>query len=155
MTGDTQGEFKGSPDWPLEGDIFIKNVKSTILRIRNHPSLLVWTGGNEGHARKELYDAHERKHYLPLMVQDLLFQVHQVLQNCLKDGTDHGRIICLQESIAVAHIHGKIPKIIITGQLPERTGYSRMKPECRHSHPTILCQRLFLTWFGIKTFLSL
>ena len=56
ITGDTQGEFKGSPDWPLEGDIFIKNVQSTILRIRNHPSLLVWTGGNEGHARKELYD---------------------------------------------------------------------------------------------------
>jgi len=57
ITGDTQGEFKGSPDWPLEGDVFIKNVKSTILRIRNHPSLLVWTGGNEGHARRELYDA--------------------------------------------------------------------------------------------------
>ena len=56
MTGDTQGEFKGSPDWPLESNIFINNVKSTILRIRNHPSLLVWTGGNEGHARKELYD---------------------------------------------------------------------------------------------------
>ena len=57
ITGDTQGEFKGSPDWPLEGDIFKKNVASTIYRIRNHPSLLVWTGGNEGHARKELYDA--------------------------------------------------------------------------------------------------
>jgi hypothetical protein len=56
ITGDTQGEFKGSPDWPLEGNVFIKNVASTILRIRNHPSLLVWTGGNEGHARKELYD---------------------------------------------------------------------------------------------------
>jgi hypothetical protein len=56
ITGDTQGEFKGSPDWPLEGDVFVKNVRSTILRIRNHPSLLVWTGGNEGHARKELYD---------------------------------------------------------------------------------------------------
>ncbi|MBN1109095.1 MAG: hypothetical protein JXR66_11515 [Bacteroidales bacterium] len=56
ITGDTQGEFKGSPDWPLEGDIFKKCVVSTILRIRNHPSLLVWTGGNEGHARKELYD---------------------------------------------------------------------------------------------------
>ena len=56
VTGDTQGEFKGSPDWPLEGDIFIKNVKSTILRIRNHASLMLWTGGNEGHARKELYD---------------------------------------------------------------------------------------------------
>ena len=56
VTGDTQGEFKGSPDWPLEGDVFVKNVQSTILRIRNHPSLFLWTGGNEGHARKELYD---------------------------------------------------------------------------------------------------
>ncbi len=56
ITGDTQGEFKGSPDWPFESNIFIKNVTNTILRIRNHPSLLVWTGGNEGHARKELYD---------------------------------------------------------------------------------------------------
>jgi hypothetical protein len=57
VTGDTQGEFKGSPDWPLQSNVFIRNVVSTIYRIRNHPSLLVWTGGNEGHARKELYDA--------------------------------------------------------------------------------------------------
>jgi exo-1,4-beta-D-glucosaminidase len=56
ITGDTQGEFKGSPDWPFEGEVFKRNVESTILRIRNHPSLLVWTGGNEGHARRELYD---------------------------------------------------------------------------------------------------
>jgi hypothetical protein len=56
ITGDTQGEFKGSPDWPLDGEIFRRNVVSTIYRIRNHPSLLVWTGGNEGHARRELYD---------------------------------------------------------------------------------------------------
>jgi beta-galactosidase/beta-glucuronidase len=56
ITGDTQGEFKGSPDWPLEGEVFKRNVVSTIYRIRNHPSLLVWTGGNEGHARRELYD---------------------------------------------------------------------------------------------------
>ena len=57
VTGDTQGEFKGSPDWPLETDVFIRNMTSTIYRIRNHPSLLLWTGGNEGHARRELYDA--------------------------------------------------------------------------------------------------
>jgi hypothetical protein len=56
ITGDTQGEFKGSPDWPFESEVFKKNVVSTILRIRNHPSLLLWTGGNEGHARRELYD---------------------------------------------------------------------------------------------------
>ena len=57
VTGDTQGEFRGDPGWPLEGTVFTSNVVSTILRLRNHPSLLVWTGGNEGHARKELYDA--------------------------------------------------------------------------------------------------
>jgi len=57
ITGDTHGEFKGSKDYPPRGDIFIRNVVSTILRIRNHPSLLVWTGGNEGHAREELYNA--------------------------------------------------------------------------------------------------
>ena len=57
ITGDTNGGFKGSADWPLQSNVFINNVISTILRIRNHPSLLVWTGGNEGHARKELYDA--------------------------------------------------------------------------------------------------
>ncbi len=56
ITGDTQGEFKGSPDWPLEGEVFKRNVVNTINRIRNHASLLVWTGGNEGHARRELYD---------------------------------------------------------------------------------------------------
>jgi Exo-beta-D-glucosaminidase Ig-fold domain/Glycosyl hydrolases family 2/Glycosyl hydrolases family 2, sugar binding domain/Glycosyl hydrolases family 2, TIM barrel domain len=57
VTGDTHGEFKGSAGYPLQGNIFVRNITSTILRIRNHASLLVWTGGNEGHARKELYDA--------------------------------------------------------------------------------------------------
>ena len=56
VTGDTHGEFKGSTDYPLESNVFINNMTSTIYRIRNHPSLLVWTGGNEGHIRKELYD---------------------------------------------------------------------------------------------------
>ena len=37
VTGDTQGEFKGSPDWPLQSNVFVKNVVSTIYRIRNHP----------------------------------------------------------------------------------------------------------------------
>lgn len=56
VTGDTHGEFKGSTEYPLESNVFMNNVISTIYRIRNHPSLLVWTGGNEGHIRKELYD---------------------------------------------------------------------------------------------------
>lgn len=57
VTGDTHGEFNGSKDYPPRGDIYVRNIISTILRIRNHPSLLVWTGGNEGHAREELYNA--------------------------------------------------------------------------------------------------
>ena len=56
ITGDTHGGFKGSANWPFETNAFLNNVKSTIYRIRNHPSLLVWTGGNEGHAREELYN---------------------------------------------------------------------------------------------------
>jgi Exo-beta-D-glucosaminidase Ig-fold domain/Glycosyl hydrolases family 2/Glycosyl hydrolases family 2, TIM barrel domain/Beta-galactosidase jelly roll domain len=56
ITGDTNGGFKGSEKWPLESKVFLDNVESTIYRIRNHASLLVWTGGNEGHARKELYN---------------------------------------------------------------------------------------------------
>jgi exo-1,4-beta-D-glucosaminidase len=57
VTGDTHGEFNGSKDYPPRGDIYVRNIISTILRIRNHPSLLLWTGGNEGHARQELYEA--------------------------------------------------------------------------------------------------
>lgn len=57
ITGDTNGEFKGSAEYPYQGNVFTNNVISTIYRLRNHPSLLVWTGGNEGHARKELYNA--------------------------------------------------------------------------------------------------
>jgi hypothetical protein len=56
ITGDTNGGFKGSDKWPLETKVFLDNVESTIYRIRNHASLLVWTGGNEGHAREELYN---------------------------------------------------------------------------------------------------
>ena len=41
ITGDTQGGFKGSADWPLEAHVFLDNVASTIYRIRNHPGLLV------------------------------------------------------------------------------------------------------------------
>ncbi|HTN36704.1 MAG TPA: hypothetical protein VL053_06490, partial [Arachidicoccus sp.] len=30
VTGDTQGEFKGSPDYPYQGSVFINNVRSSI-----------------------------------------------------------------------------------------------------------------------------
>ena len=56
ITGDCQGTWdKGTRDWPLEGDVFISNAINTAKRLRNHPSLLTWTAGNEGFPREELY----------------------------------------------------------------------------------------------------
>ncbi len=58
-TGGTQGRWgkRGSQKWPLQSKVFIYDVRSTIIRLRNHPSLLLWTGGNEYHPRKDLYEA--------------------------------------------------------------------------------------------------
>ncbi|MGD9346373.1 MAG: glycoside hydrolase family 2 TIM barrel-domain containing protein [Candidatus Aminicenantes bacterium] len=56
ITGDCQGTWdKGSQDYPIETDVFLKNAVAVVKRLRNHPSLLVWTAGNEGHPRKEIY----------------------------------------------------------------------------------------------------
>ncbi len=58
-TGGTQGRWRkrGSQKWPLQGSAYIYDAKGTVLRLRNHPSLLLWTGGNEHHPRKNLYEA--------------------------------------------------------------------------------------------------
>jgi exo-1,4-beta-D-glucosaminidase len=56
VTGDGQGLWgQGDQDWPADGDLFLENVESVIKRLRHHPSLFVYTGGNEGHAREELF----------------------------------------------------------------------------------------------------
>jgi hypothetical protein len=33
---------------PLDADLYLSNVKDTVLRYRNHPSIVVWCGRNEG-----------------------------------------------------------------------------------------------------------
>jgi len=56
ITGDCQGTWgKGSRDWPLEARVFLDNARQTVLRLRSHPSLFLWTAGNEGYPRKEIY----------------------------------------------------------------------------------------------------
>ncbi|MGD8278015.1 MAG: glycoside hydrolase family 2 TIM barrel-domain containing protein [Gemmatimonadota bacterium] len=56
ITGDCQGTWnKGTRDWPIEGDVFIANAVDAAKRLRNHPSLLAWSAGNEGYPRRELY----------------------------------------------------------------------------------------------------
>jgi len=57
ITGDCQGTWnKGTRDWPIEGDVFIANAVDAAKRLRNHPSLLAWSAGNEGYPRRELYE---------------------------------------------------------------------------------------------------
>jgi len=56
ITGDCQATWdKGSKDYPFDEEVFLKNAVDVVKRLRNHPSLLVWTAGNEGYPRQEIY----------------------------------------------------------------------------------------------------
>jgi len=56
ITGDCQGTWgKGSRDYPYEHDVFLKNARDVVLKLRNHPCIAVWTAGNEGYPRREIY----------------------------------------------------------------------------------------------------
>ncbi len=56
ITGDCQGTWgKGSQAYPFEADVFLDNASDTVRRLRSHPCLLVWTAGNEGYPREEIY----------------------------------------------------------------------------------------------------
>ncbi len=56
ITGDCEGTWdRGSPDYPFDARAFLKNAVDVVKKIRNHPSLLVWTAGNEGYPREEIY----------------------------------------------------------------------------------------------------
>lgn len=47
MTGDQNGRWAGSFDWPLDHDAYLYNVRDTVLRLRSHASLLFYVGCNE------------------------------------------------------------------------------------------------------------
>ena len=56
ITGDCQGTWgKGSQDYPYDEDVFLNNAADVVKKLRNHPCVLVWTAGNEGYPRKEIY----------------------------------------------------------------------------------------------------
>lgn len=46
-TGDNNGRWAGSYDWPLDHNSYLLNAKDVIIRLRNHPSLIMYGGGNE------------------------------------------------------------------------------------------------------------
>lgn len=56
ITGDCQGTWgKGSNDYPYDGGGFLKNAADVVKKLRNHPCILLWTAGNEGYPREEIY----------------------------------------------------------------------------------------------------
>ncbi len=47
MTGDNNGRFAGEYDWPNDHASYTVNVRDVVRRLRNHPSLAFFGGGNE------------------------------------------------------------------------------------------------------------
>jgi len=45
----------GNSMWPSDHDLWLKAASDTIKRLRNHPSLALWCGGNEGFMPEDLY----------------------------------------------------------------------------------------------------
>ncbi len=56
ITGDCQGTWgKGSKDYPYDAEVFLRHARRVVEKYRHHPSVLVWTAGNEGYPRAEIY----------------------------------------------------------------------------------------------------
>jgi beta-galactosidase/beta-glucuronidase len=69
---DFWGTFKNTPGFQPEISLYEKATKGIVKKLRNHPSLIIWCGGNEGvNPREELilsilekYDDRDSRHYL-------------------------------------------------------------------------------------------
>jgi hypothetical protein len=70
---DFWGTFKNTPEYTPNFNLFEKATTDIIKKNRNHPSLIIWCGGNEGPNPKEdlivnkllpTYDGRDSKHYL-------------------------------------------------------------------------------------------
>lgn len=67
------------PD-PDDNEMFLRNVRDTVLRIRNHPSMGLYVGRNEGYPPKPLEDGirkilaelHPDLHYIPSSADDVV-----------------------------------------------------------------------------------
>jgi len=125
-------------------------MTSTILRIRNHPSLLLWTGGNEGHARKELYYA-MRDSVIKLDGTRPFIPCSSGFAR-LPEGWDVSwPIINPRGCIAEGLIPGRIQRNITDWPIRATIGYSKTKPEYPLNRHMIFFPGSFPIWYGIKT----
>ena len=47
MSGDNNGRWAGSFDWPTDHGVYLDNAADMVRMLRRHPSLLFWNCGNE------------------------------------------------------------------------------------------------------------
>lgn len=47
FSGDNNGRWAGSYDWPLDHQVLLRSVADSVRLVRGHPSLLFFCGGNE------------------------------------------------------------------------------------------------------------
>lgn len=57
ITADANGRYGGNRSYPDDHELFLDNAKDTIKRLRNHPSLAFWCGGNETTAPSDIENA--------------------------------------------------------------------------------------------------
>ncbi len=76
---DFWGTFRNTPGMSPDESLFEKASIQLVKRYRNHPSLIIWCGGNEGpNPREELlmskilpqYDGRDSRHYLKISNED-------------------------------------------------------------------------------------
>ena len=70
MTGDNNGRWAGNYSSPLEHNVYLSCVQDVILMLRNHPSLLLWVGGNELYPEK-LSPPKDLAIGIPLLISEL------------------------------------------------------------------------------------
>ena len=47
MSGDNNGRWAGDYSWPLDHEAYLVNARDVVRRLRRHPSLFLYGGGNE------------------------------------------------------------------------------------------------------------
>ena len=76
---DYWGTFRNTPGYTANDSVYTKATIAIVKKLRNHPSLVIWCGGNEGvNPREELitktilpkYDPYSTRHYLKSSIGD-------------------------------------------------------------------------------------
>jgi mannosylglycoprotein endo-beta-mannosidase len=97
ITGDCNGRYGGSSAYPDDHQLFLDCALDTIKRLRNHPSLAFWCGGNEARAP---------------------YDIETALKNDLLPKLDQGRVFVVASDEDGLHGHGPYEYVQNIGASP-------------------------------------